>query len=195
MSHFFFTFFICNTNSAIAHFKIIWTYEMLTRITFSVLSIMYFVIPQFVQHHNNIFISLFNVLYSTCDKASEIYWNQSYFSTDRFFFIVFLPSDRYLLLSIINRLCYHMYNKSLKGGSSPSKKRFLYLLHRKPFRNKENCFLLNLKSYFCSQDINCFVLTFWECRNKRLDWKEKVNSKIYDVTGWLTKNYNTHINQ
>ena len=30
---------------------------------------------------------------------------------------------------------------------------------------------------------------------KRLDWKDKVNSKIYDVTTWETYNCNTHIAQ
>ena len=28
---------------------------------------------------------------------------------------------------------------------------------------------------------------------KRLDLKTKVNFKIYDVTIWLTNNYNTHV--
>ena len=30
---------------------------------------------------------------------------------------------------------------------------------------------------------------------KRLYQKDKVNFKIYDVTAWLTNNYNTHIAQ
>ena len=30
---------------------------------------------------------------------------------------------------------------------------------------------------------------------KRLDWKDKVNFKIYFVTAWLTNNSNTHITQ
>ena len=30
---------------------------------------------------------------------------------------------------------------------------------------------------------------------KRLVLKDKVNFEIYDVTAWLTKNYNTHIAQ
>ena len=30
---------------------------------------------------------------------------------------------------------------------------------------------------------------------KRLDWKDKVNFKIYDVTAWLTDSYNTNIAQ
>ena len=30
---------------------------------------------------------------------------------------------------------------------------------------------------------------------KRFDLKDKVNSKIYDVTTWLTSNYNTHVAQ
>ena len=30
---------------------------------------------------------------------------------------------------------------------------------------------------------------------KRLDKKGKVNFKIYDVTDWITNNYNTYIDQ
>ena len=30
---------------------------------------------------------------------------------------------------------------------------------------------------------------------KRLDWKNKVHFKIYDVTTWLINNFNTHIAQ
>ena len=33
------------------------------------------------------------------------------------------------------------------------------------------------------------------CVEKRLDQKDKVNFKIYDVTPWLTNNFNTHIDQ
>ena len=29
-------------------------------------------------------------------------------------------------------------------------------------------------------------------QKKRLDQKDKINSEIYDVTAWLTMNYNTH---
>ena len=35
-------------------------------------------------------------------------------------------------------------------------------------------------------------MTFWYVA-KRLDEKDKVNFKIYDVTAWLTNNRNTHI--
>ena len=34
-----------------------------------------------------------------------------------------------------------------------------------------------------------FILTFWAFR------KDKGNLKIYDVTAWLIKNYDTHIAQ
>ena len=37
-----------------------------------------------------------------------------------------------------------------------------------------------------------FVLAMYK---KRLDLKHKANFKIYDVTTWLTNNYNTHIIQ
>ena len=32
-------------------------------------------------------------------------------------------------------------------------------------------------------------------QKKRLDYKDKVNFKIYDVTAWLTNNCNTHTGQ
>ena len=47
---------------------------------------------------------------------------------------------------------------------------------------------------FCSQDIEVFILTFDDI-SKRLDLKDKVNLKFYDVTAWLTNYFNTHIAQ
>ena len=38
-------------------------------------------------------------------------------------------------------------------------------------------------------------LDFLVIESKRLDQKDKVNFKIFDVTTWLTNNYNTHIAQ
>ena len=38
-------------------------------------------------------------------------------------------------------------------------------------------------------------MTFWWFRKKRLDYKDKVNFEIYDVTAWLANNYNTLIAQ
>ena len=73
----------------------------------------------------------------------------------------------------------------IKVGLSPSKKELFYLL--------QCVFLFHLKSSFRSLDIYTFVLTFWAC------WKHglirnivKVNFEIYDITAWLTKNYNTY---
>ena len=40
-----------------------------------------------------------------------------------------------------------------------------------------------------------FCLHFLVMQNKWLDQKEKVNFKIYDVTAWLTNNYNIRIAQ
>ena len=36
--------------------------------------------------------------------------------------------------------------------------------------------------FFCSQDLETFVLTFWV--EKRLDENDQVNFKIHDVTTW-----------
>ena len=38
-----------------------------------------------------------------------------------------------------------------------------------------------------------FCLEFFGHVAKRLDKKDKVNFKFYDVTAWLTNNCNTHI--
>ena len=63
-----------------------------------------------------------------------------------------------------------------------------------PFKNDEKSFLFHVKSSFRSQDILVFFFTFWS-RSKQLDKKDKVNFKFYDVTAWLTNNFNTHIAQ
>ena len=82
-----------------------------------------------------------------------------------------------------------------KVGLSHSPKKLFYLLQWKPFKDCEKCFLFHLESSFRSEDIQIFIFTFWSCRKKRLDWKDKVIFKIYDVTAWLTNNYNPHIAQ
>ena len=64
----------------------------------------------------------------------------------------------------------------------------------KPFTNDEKWFLFHFKSYFRSQNISVFVLTFWPCI-KQPDQKDKVNFKFYDVITWLTNNCNTDIEQ
>ena len=47
--------------------------------------------------------------------------------------------------------------------------------------------LFHVKSFFCSWGIYIFVLTFWLHR-KCLVKKVNVNSKIYDITDWVTNN-------
>ena len=42
-----------------------------------------------------------------------------------------------------------------------------------------------------NEQINYFLVM----KKKQLDWKNKVNFKIYDATSWLTNNCNTHIAQ
>ena len=53
-----------------------------------------------------------------------------------------------------------------------------YLLHWKPFKDHEECFLFHFKSSFCSQDIYDFVMNFWSCRKKRLIRKIRLTSKF-----------------
>ena len=72
-------------------------------------------------------------------------------------------------------------------------KKMCYLLHGKPFKNDRKFFLFHLKSCFCSQYILRFFHDFLVIQKKRLDQKDKVNFKMHDVKGCLTKNCNTHI--
>ena len=55
----------------------------------------------------------------------------------------------------------------------------------------KNTFYFVLKASFILK-IFKFILVMQE---KWLDYKDEVNFKIYDVTTWLTSNYNTHIAQ
>ena len=48
------------------------------------------------------------------------------------------------------------------------KKKLIYLLQWKPFKNNQKCFLFHLKSSPRFQDIYIFVLTFWPCRKNGL---------------------------
>ena len=57
-----------------------------------------------------------------------------------------------------------------------------------------NGFYLILKAFFV---LKIFKFLSWLFGHvaKRLDKKDKVNFKFYDVTAWLTNNCNTHIAQ
>ena len=50
-------------------------------------------------------------------------------------------------------------------------------------------FVLEIFTFFCPGFLVIYDI------EKRLDKKTKVNFKIYDVTEWLTTNYNIHITQ
>ena len=84
--------------------------------------------------------------------------------------------------------------ETFKVGLSPSKKNFVICFNDSPTKMIKNAFLLHIKSSFHSQDISVFVLIFLACRKNSLN-RKRVNFEIYDVTTWLTKNYNIHIAQ
>ena len=56
----------------------------------------------------------------------------------------------------------------------------------------ENAFYFILKVLFVLK-IFKFLSWLFSHVEKQLDQKDKVNLKIFDVTSWLTYNYNTHI--
>ena len=58
----------------------------------------------------------------------------------------------------------------------------------------KNTFYVTLKALFVLQ---IFKFLYWLFGHvaKRLDKKDRLISHFYDVTAWLTNNYNTHIAQ
>ena len=77
----------------------------------------------------------------------------------------------------------------LKVFLTPSKKNILFATMEALWSN-EKCFLFHLKSSFRPQ-----VYTFLSWVFGHIDWKDKVNFKLYDVTTWLTNSYNARIPQ
>ena len=82
----------------------------------------------------------------------------------------------------------HLVLKIFKGPLSHMRH---FLTTESPLKMMNNafCFMLEALSILRYLD---FCPDCWLCR-KRLDEKAKVNFKIYDVTVWITYNYNTYI--
>ena len=53
-------------------------------------------------------------------------------------------------------------------------------------------FISSLRLFAFSRYLN-LSLDFLGMQKKQLDGKDMLNFKIYDITSWLTKNYNTYI--
>ena len=58
-----------------------------------------------------------------------------------------------------------------------------------------NVLSILINEYISRTNLGMFVLTLWACRKSSLIRKIRLNFEIYDVTAWLTKNYNTHVVQ
>ena len=65
-----------------------------------------------------------------------------------------------------------------KFGLSPSKNLCVICLIESHLKMMKNVFFFSLKSFFCSQDINFFVTTFWLCRKNSLIRKIRLTSKF-----------------
>ena len=70
----------------------------------------------------------------------------------------------------------------------------LFLATESPLKMMNNVFYFTLKSLFVRKIFE-FLSCFFGHVEKRFNSKNKVDFKIYDVTTWLTNNYNTHIAQ
>ena len=99
------------------------------------------------------------------------------------------------------RICLYFLTKfsgkdCFKVGLSPSKKiKHFICFNDSPSKMMKNASYFILKALSSISRFLTFCLYFLGMQKKRLDQKDKVNFKIYDVTTWLTKNYNTHIAQ
>ena len=69
-----------------------------------------------------------------------------------------------------------------------------FLATESPQKMMKNAFYFTLKALFVLK-IFKFLSSIFGHVEKPLDQKVKVNFKIYDITTWLTNNYNTHIAQ
>ena len=78
---------------------------------------------------------------------------------------------------------------TLKGALSGLRQ---FVATESPLKMIKNAFYFTLKSLFV---LEILTLLFWLCGHieKRFDWKDKVNFKIYDVIIWSINNCNTHI--
>ena len=83
--------------------------------------------------------------------------------------------------------------KIKKSDSHLPKKICFICFNDSPSKVMKNAFYFILKALFLTY-LN-FYLDFLGMQKKRLDQKDRANFEIYDVTGWLTKNGNTHIAQ
>ena len=69
-----------------------------------------------------------------------------------------------------------------------------FLAAKSPLKVMKNAFYFISKAIFV---LKLFTFLSWLLGHvaKRLDMKDKVNLKFYDVTAWLTNDCNTHIAQ
>ena len=65
---------------------------------------------------------------------------------------------------------------------------------KSPLKVMKNVFYFTLKTLFLLE-IFKFLSWLFDLVAKRLDKKDKVNFKFYNVTAWLTNSYNTYISQ
>ena len=82
-------------------------------------------------------------------------------------------------------------NDSFKSALSGLRQ---FLATENPLKMMKRAFYFNSKTLFI---LKILKLLFWlsDHVSKRLDEKDKVNLKFYDVTAWLTNNCITHIAQ
>ena len=70
-----------------------------------------------------------------------------------------------------------------------------FLATESPLKVMKYAFYFTLKAVFVLKIFKLLSWLFGQIEEKRLDKKDRVNFKIYDVTTWEINNCNTHIAQ
>ena len=104
--------------------------------------------------------------------------------------------DENIFILYKNIICGLIFTVGFTGLQSDShlpKKNFI-CFNESPSKLIKNVFCFMLKTIFVLK-IFKFLSSLFDHVEKRLDWKRKVNFKIYDVTTWLRNNCHTHVAQ
>ena len=111
------------------------------------------------------------------------------FSNEILSFVVTLISHRSLKVLVELILV-----GNLKSWTLTFQKKFFICFNESPSKMMKNAFNFILKAFFVLKIFKFLSWLFGDV-GKRLDLKNMIHFKIWDVTAWLTNNCNTHIDQ
>ena len=148
----------------------------------------------FWKRNYNIYIILKLTTTAFCWRLKRPELNEAITLYSTFFYIEYIHNHLATKRRITMYIILDYLGVTLKSESQLPKKKVFYLFQQKPFKMMKNAFYFMLKALLL---LKIFTFLFWlfVYVEKRLDKKPRVNFKVYDVTDWITSNYNTRIVQ